>query len=263
MVRVPQLVATATAVLCVSSAAVAQGAPFTVSNPGTGDEVEFKIDGDFRSRSDRDLASAKTELTVPVGNRMEFSIQAQHRHIRFRNGRTEGGPGDIALAAKFYLLKAEESALGIEVGSEPEVTLPTGNAALGLGAGKAELTVPIMIVKAVGPLKIGTELAYTRRLGGSEDQGNAALLAMYRADAFWRFGVEVAARAPRLAMDERSTDLNVGFKFDASARFQLYGLFGEGIERPNGLAEHRARVGVRLAFGGQARRMKRMGISQL
>lgn len=58
------------------------------------------------------------------------------------------GPGDVELGAKYRFL--DEEWVGVQVGTFPIVTVPTGSSARGLGEGGATVLLPIWLQKSLG-----------------------------------------------------------------------------------------------------------------
>jgi hypothetical protein len=66
-----------------------------------------------------------------------------------RDQRTQYGPGDVELGAKYRFVDERERRP--QVGTFPLVLLPTGSATRGLGAGQVQVFVPIWLQKSFGP----------------------------------------------------------------------------------------------------------------
>jgi hypothetical protein len=163
-------------------------------------------------------------------------------------GPAQYGTGDLELGAKIRLVAQRRDDVRLEIGTYPQVTLPTGTTSSGLGAGRATAFLPVWAETAAGPL---------RTYGGGgfrTPTANAPSGSFFFA---WvverRFGAasvgaeifhEVAAQREGL---ER-TGFSVGTAVDLSAMHHVLVAFGAG-GRDRDL---HAYLGWELAFG-QAR----------
>jgi hypothetical protein len=153
------------------------------------------------------------------------------------------GPGDLELGAKYRFL--EEERAGVQVGTFPIVTLPTGSAARGLGEGSVTVLLPIWLQKSFGPWTTYGGVAYRVRTASGEPDS-------------WFLGWQVQRRMGQVALGAeiyRQTDsartlagangFSVGAVVDMSELQHLLVSFGTGP----GPQDLRAYLGWQLTFG--------------
>jgi hypothetical protein len=153
------------------------------------------------------------------------------------------GPGDLELGAKLRFL--DEDRAGVQVGTFPIVTLPTGSAARGLGEGAATILLPVWLQKSIGPWTTYGGAGYRIRAAAAEANG-------------WFLGWEVQRHLGPLALGAevyRETDsprtlagasgFGVGAVIDVSELHHLLASCGAGG------GDLHAYLGWQLTFGPQ------------
>jgi hypothetical protein len=156
-------------------------------------------------------------------------------------GPTRYGPGDLELGAKLRFL--DEDRTGVQAGTFPIVTLPTGSAARGLGEGGATVLLPIWLQRSLGPWTTYGGAAYhVRTAAGASDT--------------WFLGWEVQRRVGPLALGAevyRETDsprtLSGATGFSAGAILDLSGLHHLLASFGAGGGDLHAYLGWQMTFG--------------
>lgn len=144
--------ALAPALLILSPALAAAGPPYQTDDPEPVELHHWEI----YLASQHALTADGAEGTLP---HLEVNFGALpglqlHAITPLAYSRPEGGPasygvGDVELGAKYRFL--EEGEWWPMVGTFPQLELPTGDAAKGLGTGRLHLLVPLWLQKSFGP----------------------------------------------------------------------------------------------------------------
>ncbi len=147
--------AVAAALLCLAAlgpTAARAGPPFFTDDPEPVDykHGEFYVAGQFAN------SDAGSEGTAPHLELNYGPIPDVQLHVIFpmafaheSGGGTNYGPGDLELGVKFRFVHETDSVP--MVGTFPIVTLPTGSSDRGLGAGNANVFLPLWLQKSWGP----------------------------------------------------------------------------------------------------------------
>jgi hypothetical protein len=222
-------------------------APFVVSSPYASTETEMKSEIDYQTRGGSSSAlTPKFVLAFPVLPRLALEIHGAFE-LRRRSRQSDSyGTGDSSISAKFTFLYPKENGLGLGAGIEPELSIPTGNAAEDLGSGRYEFYVPLMLSRQFGRVEVATELGVSHVFGENKNDATSAVLLMARATKNLRIGGELVLEGPAATLRNRQTQLSAGFKFDLRPGLQLYGLYGRGIARTDIGLEQRLKIGLKI-----------------
>jgi hypothetical protein len=155
------------------------------------------------------------------------------------------GPGDLELGAKVRFLDEERA--GVQVGTFPIVTLPTGSAARGLGEGRATALLPIWLQKGFGPWTTYGGLGYLVRRAIGETDSWFAGWQVQRQVGPVALGAEVYREASARTL-AGANGFTVGAVVDLSQLHHLLLSLG-GEQRPWDL---HAYLGWQLTFGPRA-----------
>lgn len=153
------------------------------------------------------------------------------------------GPGDLELGAKYRFLDEEQA--GFQLGTFPLVTLPTGSAERGLGAGAATVFLPLWVQKGFGPWTTYGGAGY--RLRASADASDSWFLGwqLQRRIGPVAVGAEVFHETDGPATLRGDTGFSVGAVVDLSELHHLLVSFGSG----GGPLDLHAYLAWQLTFG--------------
>jgi hypothetical protein len=157
------------------------------------------------------------------------------------------GPGDLELGVKVRFL--DEDRAGVQVGTFPIVTLPTGSASRGLGAGGATVLLPIWLQKSAGPWTTYGGAGYRIRTAAGEADGWFLGWLLQRQVGLAALGAEVYRETSSGRTLAGRDGFDVGAVVDLSALHHL--LLSIGAE--GGPREVHAYLGWQLTFGPPGR----------
>lgn len=128
------------------------GPPFLTDDPEPVDyrHWEAYVFSTYDGSSDaRQIQGPALEFNLGAAPNLQLHLVVPWAWSRRSGSRTQSGWGDVELGFKLRFLQETEH--GPQVGIFPMVELPAGNAARGLGNGRAWFRVPLWIQKSWGP----------------------------------------------------------------------------------------------------------------
>jgi hypothetical protein len=156
------------------------------------------------------------------------------------------GPGDLELGAKYRFL--DEDQAGVQVGTFPVVTLPTGSAARGLGEGGATVLLPIWLQKSWGPWTTYGGIGYRIRAAATDADSWFFGWQGQRQIGMVAIGAEVYRETESARTLAGATGFNVGAQIDISEQHHLLVSFGAG----QGPQKLHAYFGWQMTLGPEA-----------
>ena len=173
------------------------------------------------------------EATLGSGYGMADGYGGHRRH----------GSHDMKLALKWQLPDVLPAALQWAV--EPEILLPTGSRAAGMGGAGTGASLPLRASRALGRMLATGQLAWVKPPGEDAGWSAGALLEYEAAPALW-LGVEMLHDAPGTTPAFQRASL--GFRWERSTRLLVFGALGRSWRTPAEDAERSVRIGVEYAF---------------
>ena len=136
-----------------ASGPAAAGPPFLTDDPEPVDFHHFEINSAYQEFDSRQVRNGTgplfdinygllPDLQAHVGVAMSFN-QAPGQHLAY-------GYADTELGLKYRFVQEDETGWRPQVAFYPNVEIPTGNAALGLGAGYTRVYLPLWAQKSFG-----------------------------------------------------------------------------------------------------------------
>ncbi len=153
------------------------------------------------------------------------------------------GPGDLELGAKYRFL--DEDRAGVQVGTFPIVTVPTGSEARGLGEGSATVLLPIWLQKSFGPWTTYGGVGYRIRTAAAEANSWFLGWQVQRQTGPVALGAEVYRETETDRTLAGANGFSVGAVVDVSELHHLLLSFGAG----EGRQDLHAYLGWQLTFG--------------
>lgn len=142
------------------------------------------------------------------------------------------GYGDMEAGAKLRFFHDEASA--IQIGTYPKLEIPTGDAAKGLGAGQAQIFLPLMIQKDSGPWTLNGIAAYWVNPGpGNLNWVFVGTEAQYRLSSLATVGTELFFHGASQVGQEGGLGWNSGIVLDLSEQDHLMFSLGRDIVQGN------------------------------
>lgn len=140
------------------------------------------------------------------------------------------GPGDVELGVKYRFLDSPGD--GWSAAVYPTLDLPTGDAARGLGNGRAQLLLPLWVQRSSGPWRWDAGIArLVDRAPGARDSWFAGLLAQRSFGERLTLGAEVFRRSSTATGEPPAAGFNVGAIVAIAPHQNLLASAGRGLTR--------------------------------
>jgi len=131
---------------------VISGPPFATDDPEPTDYQHFELYVAYqqtRTVASTDGTLPQVELNYGAAPNLQLGIAVPLAFSRSTGSGNQSGIGDIAFSAKYRFL--QETNNRPMAAFFPSITLATGNADRGLGAGATQIYLPIWLQKSLGP----------------------------------------------------------------------------------------------------------------
>lgn len=224
-----------TAVFCIllGAAAAALAGPYETGSTSTAKGIKLKTNVQLKHTTEKDSwVLPKFGVGGPLADNLELSAGTGYGRIQRSAGRDEGGLRDLSVGLKWRL--RDEDAAGPALAIEPELSLPTGDRASGIGKGAYAMELPLRISRSFAELRLTGELSVQRTFGRDADQIGSGVLLEYLPTPRWSCGVELVADAPSDDPGARHLRLNIGTKQKIGRHWEWQGLLGRSLDNPQG-----------------------------
>ena len=145
-------------------------------------------------------------------------------------GGTRVGLGDAELGAKYRLVTQDKTGWIPDIAVFPAIEAPTGNARLGLGAGRVRAYLPIWFQKDFGPWTIDAGGGYWINPGpGQRDYGFTGILLLRQITRRLALGGEVFHQTAMTRPGRDSSGFNLGAVYDFNEHYHLLVSAGRGL----------------------------------
>ena len=224
------------------------GPPFTTDDP---EPVEYQH-GEFYigSQMTHDMdgwsgTAPHVEINYGAFSNGQLHVIAPIAFVAPAHGPAQFGYGDTEVGVKYRFV--EETTWRPQVGTFPQIELPTGDSARDLGSGHAQMFLPLWLQKSWG--------AWTTYGGGgywiNPGAGNLnwwflGWVLQYQISSRLALGAEVWHGTVKDVGGDSETQLHVGAIFDVSEKHHLLFSAGPAIQGPSGFQGY---VAFLLTFG--------------
>lgn len=216
--------------LCMASVSAQAGPPFLTDDPDPVDRHHAEVNLIYEAvrTSDGRAGAVSGELNVGCAAETQCHVAVPIAFDRANAGPFRSGAGDMELGVKFRFLHDDDSNWSAAV--YPTLTLPTGDAARGLGNGRAQLLLPVWIQRSTGPWNFDAGVAW---LGNpardARDSWFAGLLAQRSFGERLSLGAEVFRRSSVATGQPASVGFNVGAILGIAPHHNLLVSAGRGL----------------------------------
>ena len=153
VVRAPVLVPVLALVLALAPRAAQAGPPYLTDDPDPAGyhhwELYLASQWDHLGGDGAEGSLPHVEVNVGVVNGAMLHLLVPAALVDPADGRTEYGLGDVEVGANIRIVKEQGDIP--QIGTFPIATIPTGSVDRGLGSGLVELSLPIWLMKHLGP----------------------------------------------------------------------------------------------------------------
>jgi len=145
IIKLPFLFVTIGCLIAIGS--VQAGPPFVTDDPEPPQPGGWEINVPFII----ERSSGKTEMDAPLFDlnyglpNIQLKLEIPVRIVHEDNDGTAAGPGDLLLGVKWRFFNSEKSQ--VQLGIYPQLLLPTGDQARGLGEGRSAFVLPLVAQK--------------------------------------------------------------------------------------------------------------------
>ena len=237
----PRHFAAAALLLALSSPAAA-GPPFFTDDPEPVERGHWEFYLASQRLETGDGASGTAphiEVNYGAAKNLQLHLVAPAAFSRPEGGALNYGYGDTELGAKYRFLR--ETPGRPQAGIFPLVELPTGDAARGLGGGKAQVFLPLWLQKSWGPWTSYAGAGYWINPGrGRKNWTYAGWLLQRDLSERLTLGGELFHRTPDAADGRRATGFTAGGQVNFTAERHLLFSAGRDLSGPNRLTAYLA-----------------------
>lgn len=212
------------------------GPPFTTDDP---EPVEYRH-GEFyiASHTTHDVngcsgTAPHVEVNYGAFTNGQLHVIAPISFVAPTHGHTQLGYGDTEVGIKYRFI--EETTWRPQIGTFPQMEIPTGDSALNLGSGQTQLFLPLWLQKQLGSWTTYGGGGYWINPGtGNFDWWFFGLVLQYRISSRLALGAEILHETVKDTAGESDTQCHVGVVFDASDTDHLLFSVGPTIQGPSG-----------------------------
>ena len=237
----------------VSSASAQGGPPMITDDPGTPGngmwEVNFLGTMD-KTRSGRFFEAPLADINYGVGKRVQlkFEVPVVASHENGEN--TEFGLGNSKFGVKYRFLDEEKHGVDMSIYPQLEFNNPTNSVDRGLAERGMTFTMPLEVVKKVGPVELNGEVGYEMTQYGM-DHVFYGLAAGREVSKKVELAAEIWGESLR-NFKEKEFLVNFGTRIKLSEKFGLMFSAGHTIRTPDGEGPHFiAAFGLQFNFKGK------------
>lgn len=229
------LVAAIVLVAGATQAFAACAGPWEVGGLGVDRRGKLKIEATLNdSGGNRTWARPVLGWALPWNERMSFEFATGYGVVERADGSRSGGGRDIDAKLKYQLVAPVDG--GNAWLFEPKLTIPTGDAAAGIGKGKYAVELPLRVGRAVGATTFTAELRYSQVLGGDDSQKLVGLggLVEYAPTKRWVAGIDLITDAPVDDPGRQHLRSNIAGKWRPAPDWELQALAGRSLDNRRG-----------------------------
>jgi hypothetical protein len=173
----------------------------------------------------------KTEMNAPLFDlnyglpnvqlKLEFPVEVVHQD----SAGTAAGAGDLVLGIKWRFLNSEKSQL--QLGTYPQLLVPTGDRARGLGQGQPAYLLPLLVQKSWSKWTVYGDVGYWWQTGATtRDYFYAGMVIEREINERLTLGAELFGNSPRERGARSELAFNVGGTWKLNEHLNL--LFSGG-----------------------------------
>jgi hypothetical protein len=225
----------------------AQG--YTVGGSRPSQNTKLKLHAELATSDNKHVvALPKLGLALPTSPSLELGIDAHLRHLDRNDAERMSGIGDVEFKAKCLLLDGRRNAARIDMSAELKVSIPTGDAARGLGDGQPAVKLPITFSHRRGPWEfgglVGAQFVYRR------DKATllAGALVTRTLGKEIKVGAEVATEMRYKNPGTQEIMANIGFRYQPNPRTEFFVIAGRSLEARDGRPVAKFKLGLEIAL---------------
>jgi predicted porin len=228
------------------------GVPFLTDDPGTPEKGGWEINLSAQyshAKEGREGLLPSLEINYGLLENLQVTIAPSMALSHEFGTSANYGFGDLVLGAKYRIIEDDEMGWRPAVAFAPSISLPTGDADRGLGAGRATYSLPLWLSKDFDRWSVATGASYNINPGlGNKDFWFAGVLLTYALSETLTVGGEIYHRTKEEVDGKSSTGFNLGFLYDFSENHHLLFSAGRNFTNADENNQFSTYVGYRLTF---------------
>lgn len=226
------------------------GAPFVTDDPNTLDAGHIELllfyQGTLNA-SGRVGSAPGLDIHLGLMPGLELDIIPALAFSSPPSGNTRWGYGDTSIEIKYQVVAESERVPLVSL--VPQLNLPTGDAARGLGNGASQVALAIAAQKTIDAFQTYTSAGYWINNGaGNRNYWLLGWVAQYAISDAWTVGAEIFHTTAQQLGASSSTGFNVGGYYQLDARTQLMVSAGRGLQNASQTNRASTYAGVLVAF---------------
>jgi hypothetical protein len=219
---------------CVAPPVAYAGPPFVTDDPEPVETGHWEIYG-FSDRTDaiddRNGTLAGVEINYGAAPNLQLHFIAPLAFDQPRSGPFRNGIGDLELGVKYRFIDPRKNDWWPQVAVFPLIEVPTGDARKGLGAGAANVFLPVWMQKDFGQWTTYGGGGYWINPGvGNKNWWFAGWLLQRRITEKLSLGGELFYQTPDEIGEKDSTGFNLGGVYDLNEHYHLLFSAGRGLQ---------------------------------
>ncbi len=204
------------AAFLLAAAGARAGPPYVTDDPEPVDLRHWEVYLSATRLTDEDERTGDAphvEVNYGAAPELQLHVIIPFSHSQHDGVSTTFGLGDIEVGTKYRFL--EETEGRPQIGTFPQLELPTGDASRGLGSGHVRLFLPVWLQKSFGKLQTYGGGGYWINPGeGNRDWWFAGWQAQLQITRFLAPGFEIFYQTPDVEGGSDQAHFNVGFVLD-------------------------------------------------
>ena len=184
---------------------------------------------------------------------VQFHVQPAMGFRRPGGGDLVWGAGDVELGVKYRFIEQDKEGARPSAAFYPLIETPTGDAARGLGGGRARVFLPVWAQKDFGDWSTFGGGGYWINPGpGARNFGFIGWALLRKIDERLTLGAELFHQTSSEVGGPSTTGFNIGGIFDLSPRYHLLASVGRGLTRPKDSDQFSWYLGFQVTDGEEA-----------
>ncbi len=205
--------------------------PFETTSPGAATGYEIKFSSKYKSnRQEKEIFGPAVDFTMPLQPGLETSFTLGRMWAR-ENGVSRSGLSDFEWAMKWEIVPERADGNGFYLTTEPALIMPTATNGF---SDKWALEIPVVVGHDFGAFSVRAMAAYAHEFGASENEISGSVLVYRKLSETFGMGLELVTGAPLHRFEEKSSRINIGFKWEMAEGLEFSARIGRSIASPRG-----------------------------
>jgi opacity protein-like surface antigen len=232
------------------------GPPFLTDDPEPVDygHYEFYLFSQgVRAGGETSGGAPACDCNFGVLPNVQFHVQPAMAFRRPGGGDLVWGAGDVELGVKYRFIEQDKEGAAPSAAFYPLIETPTGDAARGLGGGRARIFLPVWLQKDFGDWSTFGGGGYWINPGpGARNFGFLGWALLRKIDERLTLGAEIYHQTSSEIGGASTTGVNIGAIVDLSPRYHLLASIGRGLTHATETDQFSWYLGFQVTNGEEA-----------